>query len=440
MTPREWLSILGVLAGLLVGLPAIKACAFRFGSSPEFARKAVHVLMGLICISFPWVFERPQPVWLLAAVATFSLLAVRTVPLLRSGVGSALHGIKRPSYGEVLFAPAVAAVFHLSGGDPIPYGIPIGILTLADAAGALAGTRWGKRHYGCGEGFKSIEGSAVFLFTAFLCVFVPLALGGTTGLATALWIAAILSTLAMIAEGFSDRGFDNLVLPLGSVLVLERLLPLADAALAGRFAVLVLVLALVLTGARWSTLSGAALLGSALLGYGCAIIADWRYALPPCAVFICHVVITRKHRLTKAFDHRLDAVLSHAIACLPWVIGYGLGGLSFGTGLAGISFAMVVQLALLDVATRDAVPHLAPKALRSTLKGGLIAGVPGLVWLAADISKLLLPFAATLIFTLVLANLIKGISRKCEGHATCLWTIQGLLALIGSSPALLYQP
>ncbi len=440
MTSMEWLSMTGVLAGLLVGLPVIKGNVSRSGISPEIARKTVHVLMGLICMTFPWVFDRPLPVWILAAAATLSLLLVRTVPMLRSGVGSALHGIKRPSYGEVLFAPAVAAVFHISGGDPILYGVPIGILTLADAAGALAGTRWGKRQYGCGEGFKSIEGSAVFLLTAFLCVFLPLALSERTGLATALWIAAILATLAMIAEGFSDRGFDNLVLPLGSVLVLERLLPLADPALAGRFAVLVLVLTLVLTGARWSTLSGGALLGSALLGYGCAILADWRYAFPPSAVFICHLVITRKHQLTKAFDHRLDAVLSHAIACLPWVIGFGLGGLAFGTGLAGISFAMVGQLAILDVATRDAVPGLTPKPLRSTAKGALIAGLPGLAWLAEDFSKLLLPFGATLIFTLVVATALSRIARKCEGHATCLWTIKGLLALLGSFPALFYQP
>ncbi len=440
MTPAEWLSVAGVLTGLLVGMPLIRWIVSRSGSSAEAARKSVHVMMGLICISFPWLFERELPVWLLAAAATVPLVVVRVVPALRRGVGSALHGIKRPSYGEVLFAPAVAAVFHISGGDPYLYGIPIGILTLADAAGALAGTRWGKRLYGCGGGFKSVEGSVVFLATAFLCVFLPLALGGRVDWITAMWIAAILGTLAMILEGFSDRGFDNLVLPLGTVLLLERLLPLDGAALAGRFVVLVCVLALVLAGARWSTLSGAALLGSALLGYGCVVLADWRYALPPSAVFVWHVLVTRKHQLTKMFDHRLDAVLSHAISGLPWVVGYGMGGIPFGTGLAGISFAMMGQAAILDAATRESVPGMSRKPVRSAFAGMLIGGLPGLIWLVRDYSELLVPLAITLAATLWISAAFGSIARCWEGRATSLWTIKGILALLGSVPALLYQP
>lgn len=439
MTGKEWISVGMVMLALLAGLPLLRTIVSRCGGSAEVARKSVHVLMGLICMSFPWVFERPLPVWVLAALATVPLAVVRCIPSLKKGMGSALHGISRPSYGEVLFAPAVAAVFHYSGGDPFLHGIPIIILTIADAASALAGTRWGKRLYGCGDGFKSVEGSLIFLLTAFLCVFPPLWLGGRTDPAHAFWIALTLATLAMMAEGISDRGFDNLVIPVFSVFVLERLLQLESSALAWRFLVLVALLALVLTGSRWSTLNGGALLGSALLGYGCVILGGWQFALPPAAVFVCHVVTTRKYRLTKTFDHRLDAVLSHAIGCLPWVLATAWGWISHATGLAGISFAMMAQLAVLDAATRDSISEKqAP--LGSTAKGLLIAGVPGLVWLGREMGELLPWLGVSLALVLGVAVVVGRVQKDYGGHATGLWIIKGILALIASVPALMFRP
>jgi len=437
VTLHEWLAVAAVLAGLLLGLPLIRALVLRTGASAETARKSVHVAMGLGCVAFPWIFDRPLPVWILTAIVTVLLAVLRYIPSLRSGVGSALHGIKRLSYGEILFAPAVAAVFHWSQGQPILHVIPIGILTISDAAGALAGTRWGKRRYGCGDGFKTVEGSLMFLATAFLCVFLPLYVSGETDAMRACWIALILATLAMMAEGTSDRGFDNLVVPVGCYFVLDRLLQCETPALVWRFVVVALLLALVLWGSRWSTLSGAALLAGALLGYVCAVVADWRFALPPVAVFICHVVTTRRHKLTHVFDHRLEAVLAHSIGCLPWVIATGLGEIPMLTGLAGISFAMSAQLAMLDSSTLSWLGHFSPKPLRSTLKGWLVAGVPGLVWFAPEFSRLFPGMAIAVIATPLLVMLLQRLRPRYHNRVTELWLIEGCLALAVSLSALL---
>ncbi len=439
MSGGDWLAVTAVLAALLAVVPLIRGLTLQFGASPEVARKSVHVVMGLTCSAFPWIFETPLAVWVLAALATLPMLLVRMVPALRSGVGSVLHGIKRPSYGEVLFAPAVAAVFQLSAGDPYLHLIPILILTVADAAGALAGTRWGRRHYGSGEGFKTVEGSAIFLVTAFLCVIIPLVGGGRVDFMHGLWIALILATLGMMGEGFSDRGFDNVVVPLGCFFMLERLLPLETPSLIGRLVVLVLLLAFVLMGARWSTLSGAALLGSALLGYGCAVIADWRFALPPCAVFVCHLVITRKHALTGVFDHRMDAVLSHAIACMPWVLAVQSGLTADLTALAGVSFAMAGQLAILDTATRSWLGGGRLTPLRSTMKGWLFAALPGLLWFWPDFQPLILPAAIAFISTLATTLIFEWVRMRYNRHETGLWVIKGFLALASSLPALLIR-
>ncbi|MBX3741637.1 MAG: hypothetical protein KF712_11640 [Akkermansiaceae bacterium] len=440
MTGYEWLCVLVVVLILAAGLPSVRAITARCGASPEVSRKSVHVLMGLVCVSFPWVFERPLPVWVLAAAATIPLAVVRSIPSLRSGVGSALHGIKRPSYGEVLFAPAVAAVFHFSGGDPYLHGIPIGILTLADAASAVGGTRWGRRHYGVGEGFKTVEGSLIFLTTAFLCVFLPLFLGGRMDMVHSLWIALILATLAMMAEGISDRGFDNLVIPLGCIFALDRLLLLDTPSLTWRFIVLVVLLVLVLVGSRWSTLNGGALLGSVLLGYGCAILADWRFALPPSGVFISHLITTRKHHLIKSFDHRLDAVVSHALAAMPWVVAVALDRLPVALGLAGVSFAMMAQLAILDTATRTSVPGLSPRPLRAVLKGAFIAALPGLAWLWPYAGALVVPVASAFAATLLAVLWFGKLSRSWRGGDTALWMVKGVLALAVSLTAFLFRP
>jgi phytol kinase len=439
MSGREWLAVIGVLAGLSLGMPLIRLLAKRCGTSPEVARKMIHVAMGLSCATFPGLFGHTLPVWLLAASATGLLAMIRFFPYLKNGVGTVLHGIKRPSYGEVLFAPAVATVFELADGDRELYLVPVLILTLADAAGALGGTRWGRRRYGSGEGFKSVEGSLIFCFTAFLCGSVPLLLGGRVDLTHALWIGLILGILAMMAEGLSDRGFDNLVLPVGCFFILERLMPLEIPALVGRFGMLGLLLGLVLVGARWSTLSGGALLGGVLLGYGCAVLADWRFALPPVAVFICHLVTTRKHHLTGTFDHRLDAVVSHAIGCLPWVLAAASGMISQTAALVGVSCAMAAQLAILDTATRDWMAHLVAAPVRSVAKGFLLAALPGLVWLWRDGAKLWLPVAISLMAMWAGILLYRKIEANYPRYVSRLWLIKGMLALAASSPVIFFS-
>lgn len=436
---QEWLAIAAVLAGLLLGLPLFRWLCTRCGASPEVSRKSVHVAMGAACAAFPWIFERPLPVWILAALATFPLLLLRCIPKLREGLGSTLHGVKRISYGEVLFAPAVAAVFDLSNGDPLLHVIPVGILTVADAAGAIAGTKWGHRLYICGTGKKSMEGSAAFLVVAFLCSFIPLLLGEVE-FQRALWTSLSLAVLAMMAEGISDRGFDNLVIPLGCHFVLARMMTSGMPEVVSRFAAAVILLGIVTAGARYSTLSGSSLIGSALLGYGCAILADPRFTLPPLAIFLSHLITTRKYRLKDTFDHRLDSVISHAIGCLGWSLAVNLSLISHATGLAGISFAMAVQLALADVATQTYLHPGKPRVLRATLKGWLVAGLPGLIWLWRDGAELAPVAAIVIALTPLLCLLSHGIETRYPARRTGVWMAKGAISFFASLPALFFTP
>jgi hypothetical protein len=196
-------------------------------------------------------------------------------------------------------------------------------------------------------------------------------------------------------------------------------------------------LVLVLCGSRWSTLNGGALLGSILLGYGCAVMADWRFALPPLAVFVTHLVTTRKHRLVGKIDHRLDAVLSHSISCLPWVIASEMGRLPVSSALAGVSFAMGAKLSILDTATRMWMPNRVVMPLRSVIKGFIVASLPGLIWLLPEFRILFVPMMVALVSIWLVTLLFQKIDSYYKGHVTGLWIIKGLLALAASTPAFL---
>jgi phytol kinase len=430
--------VLLVAAGMAAGLPLLRCFAVVVGARPELSRKTVHVAMGLACMAFPWCFDRPQPVWLLAAVATVMLVVLRMLPQLRGGVGEVLHGVERLSFGELCFAPAVAMVFQLAEGDALRYVVPLAVLTVADTAGALAGTRWGRIRYGSGTQTKTILGSVAFLAVAWCCIALPLVLAGRVDWSHALWIGLVLSVLAMMAEGMADRGFDNLAVPLLAAIVLDRLLLLDTGELAERALAALVLLGVTLGFSRWSTLNGGALLGGALLGYACAVIADWRFVLPPLAVFGCHLATTRRLRLAGVFEHRLDAVFAHALSCLPWVLLAHRAWPGTGTCLAGISFAMGTQLALLDTITRLRVPGIARSLWWSVGKGWGLAALPGLVWLWRDWRGWSGPALAAIALSWLMAAGIRAADPWFSRHLTLLRCAKGLLALLVSALALLY--
>ena len=70
MSRHEWLALAAVIAGLSAILPLVRILAARVGASAEVSRKTIHVSMGLACMSFPWLFDSPLPVWLLAITAS----------------------------------------------------------------------------------------------------------------------------------------------------------------------------------------------------------------------------------------------------------------------------------------------------------------------------------------------------------------------------------
>ena len=182
----------------------------------ECTRKLVHALMGLTAASFPWFFREPLPVLLLCAAFAALLGGSRACARLQ-----AVHGVGRRTAGAVWFPVAVAVVFVAAAPRPAHYVIAILVLTLADPAAALVGRVYGAHRFRVGEGWKSVEGSLAFFVVAAATIGAGLA--STTPLgpfAVTLW-AALIGTLLAAVEAASPAGSDNVLVPVGALLLLR---------------------------------------------------------------------------------------------------------------------------------------------------------------------------------------------------------------------------
>lgn len=307
--------VLGALGALL---PAVKWLQIRGALSAESSRKAVHLGMGTLCLSFPWLFTQPWPVWILAGAAGLVLASVRFIPTLRTGIGSVLHGVPRTSLGELCFPVAVALVFTLAEGDPLLFLIPIGLLTFADAAGAVIGTRWGRHRYATLEGVKSIEGSAAVGLTGMLVSTVPLLIGGY-GWVAALLIGMAIGLFALNLEAISSHGLDNIFLPLAAyaqcVVHFDTPLP----ALAANLSVLFMLTVLAIIWRRGQIIDESARLGTALALYFFWTVGGPEWLLAP-LLFLASYVWLMPGLARGAPLHTLVAVICVSSASLLWGI------------------------------------------------------------------------------------------------------------------------
>jgi phytol kinase len=324
---NPWLGmgmVIAALAGLMGGLRLYQR---RFAPHPEWIRKLLHMGMGLVAVSFPWVFPSAWPVLALAIITSAGLLAVRLVERLRSQVGDVLGGVARESLGEIYFPLGVALVFALSLREEqepferraLLYCVPILILALADAMAALIGVRYGRLPYSTVEGHKTTEGSFAFFAVAFAATLYPLLRWDHAEPERAWLIALLLGFLAMMFEAIAWHGLDNLVLPLVTFLLLKNYLNLDVAELMKRVAVTGALVGFALVYRQRTTLAGSALLGAALVGYLSWSLGGWHWLLPPLLFFVSYKLLPTGRNEHCRRVHNVQAVLCVSSAGLFWL-------------------------------------------------------------------------------------------------------------------------
>jgi len=375
--------VAGALAGLLGGLRLLQKYA---APHPELLRKMLHVGMGLVIVSFPWLFDRSWPVLVLGALSLGVMIALRTVKAL-AGFGAVVSGVHRVSLGELYFPLAVLIQWHIyliEGGPPevrtLLYCVPLLLLTLADAVAALVGVNYGKWRYATADGLKSTEGSLAFILCAFLCVHVPLLLGTDTGRAETLLIAFLLAWVAMLFEAIAWGGLDNLVLPLVAHLLLKIYLGLSVTDLVTRLVVTAALMVFVLLYRRRTTLQGGAVLGACLVGYVAWALGDWRWLVAPLVVFLGYTLLSPRTEANSKPIHNIHAVIGVSAAGLVWLfLCRLLDRPEAEAALYLFTLAFAAELAIIAVARLSYdYPHLSgPKLLTiCVLEGWGLVFVP----------------------------------------------------------------
>ena len=306
------------MAAFLTLLGLLRWFQRRYSPHPELPRKLLHAGSGLLTLSFPFLFDRLWPVLLLTAGSATLIAAVKFIKPLRRPLGNVVDGVSRTTLGEIYFPISVAIVFALSlGRSALLFCIPILVLTLADATGALVGLRYGHTRF---EGAsKSVEGSVAFLVVAFFCIHIPLLLWSTIGRSETLLISLTMALLVMLLEGSAWRGLDNLFIPIGGFFLLQAYLPLGSDELLRRFVVTSILVLVVLVSRRSTTMLDDSLLVGAFLCYVTWALAGWRWIVPPAIGFLGFSLYSPDAPSDGRRFHTTGTMLSIWAAAVAWL-------------------------------------------------------------------------------------------------------------------------
>jgi dolichol kinase len=420
MTP--WTSdLVGALilaGGFLLLLVVAESWSRLANPNPEMPRKLVHAAGGVGCLFFPFLVQSPWVVLALALGMSALFALGGRLAFLRC-----LHGVARKSRGSEYYPLAIFLVYLASYGRPWLYVASILVLALADASAALIGSQYGRLRYTVEDESKSLEGSLVFLVVAFLAIHLPTLL--MTDLPRPVCVLAAL-LVALLVTGFevvSLHGADNLFIPLGVCVILDRITgkPLGEIAYQNvSLLVLCAVLGIIAWRARTFNTGGTILVVLAV--YGCWSLGGVEWALP---IFLGVVLFVACRTRLLAKVGSLSGIrvrvafraVSVPFAFLVVANASGRYGFFYGGFLA--SSAVMASLACWKCFTASS-PGPGERWLPALLLGllpccALIVGVPGVLLCTAVGAVLTVALAATV--TVVLVRIYQRARPFAEGSA-----------------------
>ncbi|MDJ1183088.1 diacylglycerol/polyprenol kinase family protein [Roseofilum casamattae] len=428
------LLVLSALAGLMLGLRLYQQI---YSPHPEWVRKLLHIGMGLVTLSFPWLFDSPIPVIALAIAAIAFLGGIKLISPLRDRLGSVTGGVARTSWGEIYFPISVALVFVFADGNLVCYLVPLLILTLADAVAALIGIGYGFHTYSTSEGGKSAEGSIAFFTVAFLSTHIPVLLLTDTGRAESLLMAIIIGLQVMVLEAIAWQGLDNLFIPLGGLIMVKLFLPMGIPALGFRVILTLILGTLTLSLRHRTTLNDSAVLGSAWLGYLTWVLRSWHWFIPPAILFAAYSLWCPWTQRYKQRRHDMRAVLSIGITGMFWLLLAKTGQL----GDASLYFypytvTFAAHLALIDIA----VPQIHPQLPTIDFIGQSVVKAWGLLFFPFVLMQgwsqhTLMLTGVAFLLVVAIALTFAGVQKQWrhQSKETWMWASRSAIVTIGSA-------
>jgi phytol kinase len=206
---------------LLLGMGILSRIDISGVVGRELKRKALHISVGLIALSFPLFLTTPSMIIAALGLVMVWLLAVRHNSGLQRRFGTVLHDIRPESLGEIYFAISIAGLLLLTQNEPLFFVIPMLTLALADAFAAIVGKVFPVGPLaGIARG-KTTAGCATFFVVAFIVSFWSLEYFAELQIAHALLVATGLALTTCCVEAISRRGIDNLIVPAVAYLTLH---------------------------------------------------------------------------------------------------------------------------------------------------------------------------------------------------------------------------
>jgi dolichol kinase len=247
----------------------------------ESTRKLSHIGAGFVIMTFPWLFQSPLTVAFLSSNFFLILLIGKKTNLL-----SSVHNVDRQTGGAFYYPIAVFIVFWMSKGDPLLFCLPMAVLAIADAGAALVGKKIGARTYIVYDDSRSFEGSLTFFVLALTISIALLGVSGRPGWPEMILVALAIALFTTTLEGVSILGTDNILVPYGGFLVLERSLRLGLEDLSGWFEGMLLSTAVIAFTWQRTGLTEAGALSIFLAGSLAWALGGWFWSAPLLSLYL----------------------------------------------------------------------------------------------------------------------------------------------------------
>ncbi|MFC5049805.1 diacylglycerol/polyprenol kinase family protein [Rubritalea spongiae] len=427
----DLLYIFLVIAALATVMLIASVAVSKRKVSAEVGRKSVHAGMGLLCMLFPLLFDETTPVVILAILAVISLVYIKFSKL-KNTLGTSIFSVDRLSLGELIFPLAVAWIFTLANGKWTLYVISLLLLTLADTVGAIAGSKFGKKHYTTIAGNKTVEGSIAFFLTSVLCISIPLLLFEHLPFTSVIVLACAVGLFTTAVEGASGNGIDNLLIPVGSFLLLDSYQNLAGEMLVFRIILLLAILTVLLYTKKLHTFDGGAILTVLLYAFAATTLGGIPCLLACLLVLTHHILLQYKMCSTLVATHSLSIIIAIAIPTLLWLT-LGIRNIyDPSSAQLGFILSLSIAISMLHAGTQKFLN--APTA--SLLKGGLLSLLVMLpILLVYPIEKLpSQPIAVSLMLTPLFSRLYYSWKASNNDQDPLYWLKFCLLLLTASTP------
>jgi dolichol kinase len=189
----------------------------HFKWQAENSRKFLHVSGGLLALTAFRFIESPWLILILCGGAFLILLATFLKKMM-----PAVHETKRISFGSILFPVPIYICFVASKylNNEADFYLPIALMTISDSVAEWGGKKWGPYSRSFFRGQKTLAGSLSFAVSSFIICFFLLLIFNSFSYLQLVGYSLLLTLAATLAELVTLKGFDNLTVPLVTLIVL----------------------------------------------------------------------------------------------------------------------------------------------------------------------------------------------------------------------------